>query len=381
MPYDQVRKTTFLTNDPEVWNGLDRGGAPRPLEMAPVATRLHTSKVRLAPVLLVAALAARAEAEVAMPPPEPPVDPNRGNFWRELAEPHADEVNLILYKARAAIGQGEVTGLAEYDPTGENHQKLYRDLYGMLHYARKLAPDNLEVLKLYAQTADAIGKTRQALDALHAAIDLVGAEKAGNEVTGRLGAIYLRLGQLDDAIRYLRVAQGPIVPGTPVSAHVLIHLATALALRGQSTEAIDVLADALPASPPYYSNEMQMVAFALAVAYDRDDQRTAALETLDHLHAALQESWGTMIQQSLSTLRFAPAEDQQYYRALLLEATDNYSDARAEWALYAAANGAYAQRALDHIAAIDKRPKSAVSVLPAPNALVPGMLRRPRRHP
>lgn len=339
---------------------------------------LHTRKVRLAPVFLVVALATRAEAEVAMPPPEPPVDPNRGNFWRDVVEPHADEVNLILYKARAAIGQGELTGLAEYDPTGENHQKLYRDLFGMLRYARRLAPDNLDVLKLYAQTADAIGKTRQAMDALHAAIDLVGPDKAGSEVTGRLGEIYLRLGQLDDAIRYLRLAQGPIVPGSPVSAHVLIHLSTALAMRGQATEAIDVLADAMPVNPPYYSNEMQLVAFALAVAYDRDDQRSAALDTLDHLHAALQESWGTMIHQAMASLRFAPAEDQQYYRALLLEATDSYSDARAEWALYAAANGAYAQRALDHIAAIDKRPKSAVSVLPAPNALQPGLIRHRR---
>jgi tetratricopeptide (TPR) repeat protein len=331
--------------------------------------------------LLVAVLAARAQAEVAMPPPEPPVDPNRGNFWRDIAEPHADEINLILWKARAAMSQGEMTGLAEYDPTGENHQKLYRDLYGMLHYARKLAPDNLEVLKLYAETADAIGKTRQAMDALHAVIDLVGAEKAGNEVTGKLGEIYLRLGQVDDALRYLRLAQGPIVPGAPISAYVLIHLSTALAMTGRTTEAIDVLADALPASPPYYSTEMQMIAFALAVAYDRDDQRSAALETLDHLHAALQESWGTMIHQALATLRFAPAEDQQYYRALLLEATDNYSDARAEWALYAAANGTYAQRALEHIAAIDKRPKTAISVLPPPNAFPPGLLRRPRRHP
>jgi tetratricopeptide (TPR) repeat protein len=330
---------------------------------------------------LLVALAARADAEVAMPPPEPPVDPNRGNFWRELAEPHADEVHMILYKVRAAISQGELTGLAEYDPTGENHQKLYRDLYGMLRYARKLAPDNLDVLKLYAQTADAIGKTRQAMDALHAVIDVVGAEKAGNEVTGQLGEIYLRLGNLDEAIRYLRLAQGPIVPSAPITAHVLIHLSTALALRGQTTEAIDVLAGALPASPPYYSNEMQMVAFALAVAYDRDDQRSAALETLDHLHAALQESWGPMIQTALTSLRFAPAEDQQYYRALLLEATDSYSDARAEWALYAAANGTYARRALDHIAAIDKRPKSAVSVLPPPNAFPGGMIRRSRRHP
>ncbi|MEO6774173.1 MAG: hypothetical protein ABI467_14335 [Kofleriaceae bacterium] len=343
--------------------------------------------MKLAPVLLVVAVAgfgARAHAGAVAPPPEPPVDPDRGNFWRDLVEPHADEIQLILYKARAAISQGDLSSLGDYDPTGENRRRLDRDLFGMLRYARSLAPDNVQVLELYAQTADAIGKTRQALDALHAAIDLVGADNAGAEVTGQLGEIYLRLGRLDDAIRYLRIAQGPIVPGAPITARVLIHLSTALAMRGQSTEALDVLADAVPASPPYYSNEMQMVAFALAVAYDRDDQRSAALETLDHLHAALQESWGTMLHQALADLRFAPAEDQQYYQALLLEATNHYSDARAEWALYAAANGAYARRALDHIAAIDKRPKTEVSVLPAPSAFPPGPpspSRHPRRYP
>lgn len=321
----------------------------------------------------------RAHAELMEPPPEPQPAPNRGEFWRDIAEPHKDEVDAIVAKARAALAQAEVAMLAEYDPTGENHQKLYRELYGMLRYARRLAPDNLEVLRIYAHVADATGKTRQAMDALHAAIDLVGPDKAGAEVTGRLGAIYLRLGQLDDAIRYLRLAQGGQL--TSVTAQALLHLSSALAQRGQTNEAIDVLADALPQNPPYYSTEMQLVAFALAVAYDRDDQRTAAVETLEHLRAALQEQWGVMVQAALAPMRFAPADDQQYYRALLLEATDNYADARTEWALYAANHGRYAARALDHVVAIDKRPKDAVSVLPPVN----GVIRRPphirRRHP
>ncbi len=343
--------------------------------MAPLPGRRHTAWVmRLAAVLLIAALGGRAEAELVPAPAAPPVDPDRGNFWRDLVAPHKDEIDVILWKARTAIGQGELAQLSEYDPTGENRQKLYRELYGMLRYARRLVPDNLEVLRLYATTADAIGKTRQAMDALHAAIDLVGPEQAGAEITGRLGAIYLRLGQLDDAIRYLRLAQGPIVPGSPITAHVLVHLSTALALRGQTTDAIDVLEQALPANPPFYSNEIQVVAFALAVAYDRDDQRSAALDQLEHLRAALQDQWGQSVQTALAPLRFAPAEDQQYYRALLLEATDSYSDARAEWALYAASNGAYARRALDHIAEIDRRP----AITPRAPA-VPHVRRRP--HP
>ncbi len=301
----------------------------------------------------------------------PPIDPDRGNFWRDLTEPHKAEIDDILAKATGAMQRGEATFIVEYDPTGEGRQKLFRELYGMLRYARRLAPDHLEVLKLYAEAADTIGKTREAMDALHAAIDLVGPEKAGPAVTGHLGAIYLRLGQLDDAIRYLRIAQGPIVPGAPDSARVLVELSTALALRGQTTDAIDVLADALPTAPAYYSGEYQLVTFALAVAYDRDDQRSAAVEQLEHLRANLQDQWGLMVTAALAAFRFSPPEDQQYYRALLLEATDNYADARAEWALYAASHGAYSQRALEHVRAIDTRPK-----LGAPAVVLP-----PRNHP
>jgi tetratricopeptide (TPR) repeat protein len=351
-------------------------------DVAPHVVGRHTEQVRLRIALVLSIYCATAQAEMIRAPQAPPVDPDRGNFWREIAEPHKDEVQLIVFKARQAMAQGDVTLLADYDPTGEGRQKLYRELFGMLRYARRLAPDNLDVLKLYAQSADAIGKTRQAMDALHAVIDLVGPEKAGPEVTGRLGEIYLRLGQLDDAIRYLREAQGPIQPGQPITAHNLVHLSTALAMRGQLSDAIDVLADALPTSVPYYANEYQVVTFALAVAYDRDDQRSLAVEQLDHLRAALQESWGQSVHTALATLRFAPAEDQQYYQALLLEATDNYSDARAGWALYAAARGAYSQRALDHITAIDTRPRSAKSALiPALAPIYPPTMRHRRRHP
>jgi len=307
--------------------------------------------------VVLGALRGEAKPEVVAMPVAPPVDPDRGNFWREITEPHKEEVTNILFKARQAINQADNSLVADYDPTGEGRMKVYREVNGMLRYARRLAPDNLEVLRFYGQTSDAIGKTRQAMEAFQSAIDQVGAEKAGIEITGRLGEIYLRLGQLDDALRYLRIAQGPIVPGQPITGQILVHLSSALAQRGLTSDAIEVLANALPMNPPYYSNEMQVVAFALAVMYDRDEQRTAAFETLDHLRAALQDQMGPMVQNALATLRYAPAEDEQYYLGLLYEAVDNYVEARAEFALYAAAGDLpYRRRALDHIAAIDARP-------------------------
>jgi hypothetical protein len=71
-----------------------------------------------------------------------------------------------------------------------------------------------------------------------------------------------------------------------------------------------------------------------------------------------------MVQNVLAGMRFAPAEDRHYYYGLLYEAAGHYTEARAEWALYAAAgNATYRRRALEHIAAIDalRRAPSAES--------------------
>ena len=98
---------------------------------------------------------------------------------------------------------------------------------------------------------------------------ITGPERAGPEVTGRLGALYLRLGQLDDAIRWLRHAQGPIAAADHATAAV--YLATALAARGQMASALDVLVNAVPPHTGYFTDPVTLVSFALAVHYDRDE--------------------------------------------------------------------------------------------------------------
>jgi tetratricopeptide (TPR) repeat protein len=284
-----------------------------------------------------------------------PREPNdSGDFWREVTEPHYREVTQILARAHQAIDVANQALSQDIDATGLERIQRFRDIYNMMRYARRLSPENLDVLRLLGQSADEIGKTREALEALHAAVDVAGPEKAGTEVTGRLGTIYLRLGRLDDAVRYLRLAQSPTLTG-PASAVVLVHLATALALRGQTTESIDLLASALPPAAAYYTNEATLISFALAVQLDRDEQRGAAFEVLDRMLIALPGQFAGQVQVSLTQMRFAPAEDEHYYRGLLYEAAGNYVEARAEWALYAAAgNLPYRKRAEDHVAALDR---------------------------
>ena len=152
-------------------------------------------------------------------------------------------------------------------------------------------------------------------------------------------------------------------------------MATALAARGEMASAIDVLANALPATASsYFTDPVTMVSFALAVHYDRDEQRGAAFEILDRMQAALQQELGPFVQRALADLRFAPPEDEYYYHALLYEALGAFAEARAEWLLYAAVPDApWRLRALDHVRALDAlraspggRPAPPHSPLPVP---------------
>jgi len=304
--------------------------------------------------LLLVALTRAAAADMEAMPQQPQVDSERGNFWRDMISPHKVEVDLIVQKARQAMVVADQALYSDYDPTGLERLRFFREVYGMLRYARKLAPDNLDVLKLLGQCADEHGKTREAIEAFQAAIDIAGMEHAGSDATGRLGIIYLRLGKIDEAIRYLRAAQLPVTAGQPLTAEIVFHLSNALAARGQMTEAVDVLANNIPAQVQYYPNELTLVSFALAVQFDRDEQRGAAFEVLDRMQNTLQGQLGAMVQNVLGGVRFAPAEDRHYYYGLLYESAGHYTEARAEWALYAAAGDLpYRGRALDHIRAID----------------------------
>ena len=344
------------------------------------ATPGHTVLVKAA-VLLALLLAIPADARTPRRVPNAIAgsvpDPNAG-FWRDILEPHSEQVHHLLAVARNMQQQADSAQYGDYDPTGEQRARYYVQIFGIMRYAHRLAPENLEVMRLLGEAADQLGRTRQALDVLEAAVRLVGPERAGPEITGRLGGIYLRLGRTDDAIRYLRIAQGPVTPANPISAQVVVWLADALAARGELDEAIDVLSTSLPQNVPFYSNEVALVGFALAVQYDRDDQRGAAFEMLDRMENALQaQTFAGQVQNGLAFMRWAPPEDQHYYQALLYETMGHYTEARAEWALYAAAGDLpFRARALEHIAAIDKQ--RATNTVSVPPAFVP---RRYRHHP
>ena len=306
----------------------------------------------LRPLALLAVLAAAPAG--AKPMADPPRAVTGGDFWREVVEPHAEEIGRIVTNVRLGMRYADDALQTDAEWAVDQRMRYFEDAYGMLRYARGLSPENADVLQLLGRAADELGKTKVAIEALESYVRIVGPDKASAEVLGRLGAIHLRLGERDAAIRWLRLAQGPLRPDT---VHALVDLANALASRGEVSAAIDVIQSSLPSQAmSYYSQELSLAMFALAVIYDRDEQRAAAFEVFDRMQQTLQHALAPQLQNILATMRFAPAEDQHYYQGLMYEVLEQFPEARAAFALYAASGDSpWRARALEHIRAIDDR--------------------------
>ncbi len=168
------------------------------------------------------------------------------------------------------------------------------------------------MLTQHGRGREKLGNTHQAIEALEAVLAL-DKDAPDPDATARLGTIYLRMHDLDQAVRYLRLAEQS--RSTLQNAQATISLATALAMRGQTDDAIDALLAWNQSMNLYqgYEQPQLAVGFALVVFYDRDDQRGAAFEILDKMQSAMQNGFGQQIQSALLTLRFEPPEDEAYF--------------------------------------------------------------------
>jgi tetratricopeptide (TPR) repeat protein len=230
-------------------------------------------------------------------------------------------------------------------------QRRLDDAYGMLRYARRLSPQHPEVLLALGRAAEESGRTAAAIDAL---TTYLASHRDSADAHLRLGALYLRTGRRDDAARHLRQAQTSRNPG--IAGAAAVHLAAWLEAAGRPGDAIDTLQAAnVPTATGYWNSDAAMVAFALAVAFDRDEQLSAAWTVLDRLQGGLSGSFAGQIQAAMAGLRLAPAVDVHYWQALLYESMGDLGEARAEWLHYAGGGDAarFRPRALAHVAAID----------------------------
>jgi tetratricopeptide (TPR) repeat protein len=272
------------------------------------------------------------------------------DYWTDVVDPHGDEIRMISDKAAALEGQATNLALYDGDPSGAQRTRLLDDAFGMLRYARRLAPHNPAVLLALGRVADDGGRVAEAQDALEAYLREV--DTAMPDAHLRLGKLYLRLGQHDRAIRHLRQVRFDTAGGAGQ-----IYLAAALTGAGRADEATEALAWVERSTSGQPSiNDSALVWLALAIAYDRDEQLSAAYHVVEEMQTALSSEYTRQLQQSIATIDFVPAIDRRYYQAFLYETGGYLTEARAEWLNYAAAGeqAPFRGRALAHVAEIDR---------------------------
>lgn len=279
----------------------------------------------------------------------------RQDFWGWLIDPHRTEVDGILKIARdnwqqAAADSMDHDAGSRSPARAERRRRLLADAEGMLRYALRLAPGRADVLRELAlvQDENEVPAAQQSLERYLAAEI---PERISAEPRVRLGRWYARQRRFGDATVQLRLALGS--PGTDpgLRSQALHLLATVLMHSDRLAEAIDLLRSATQTSPS------PPTLFALAVAYDRDEQITRALETLESMRAMSTPAFADVLVQSENRrpVVFVPPWERHYYAALQYELLGFLPEARSEWQAYIRCDEApYRERARQHLALVDR---------------------------
>lgn len=309
----------------------------------------HAALVGALVALCVAEPAARAQAEG---------DPG---FWAWLSGPEHPVIAVVIEAARENRSRAEAE-FAPYDHTGldwsraANRRALLEDSRRMLEHALALSPTEPALLRELGYVAGELGDAATARRALEAYLAAEAPERVPGEVRLRLGRLCAAAGERERAVDLLRAAiGGRFEDEIRQRSHAVLALALLYMDGGQLSEAIDLLRAQVSSPLRYGYGETIMLQFALAVAYDRDEQITRAHHSLEQIQGLGEDSLATALVDSASQpVRFVPAIDRHYFAALQYEAMGFLADARRAWQSYAAHEGArYRGRALAHIDAID----------------------------
>ncbi len=306
---------------------------------------------------------ARKQAQKGDKAPERELTPDDTSFWEWLDAPYAREIEVVLAKARENLDAARAYNAWEYGggmnkTAAENRARLLNDAEGMLRYGLRLVPDHLQLLFELGRITDENGKLEASRQAFETYLANEDPEQIQGEARWRLGRLYAREGRWDDAITQLRLALGNERGDYLQQTHALFTLAEVYMHERRMDDAIDLLSHAVnnPRLSMWTGN--LTLQFALAVAYDRDEQVTLANEALERIIAGNQPQnlLQVLIDPGSGRLVFTPAYDRHYFAALQYEAMGNLIEARAEWRAYAAFRelAPFRERALEHVRDIDR---------------------------
>jgi tetratricopeptide (TPR) repeat protein len=329
---------------------------------------MRVAALALAPILVVGWASRPADAEPERRAPDQiqrRALPGKGrqDFWAWVLDPHEAEVKLILRKVaenRTRAGSMELLPYdygAQFSPArAELRAQLLDDAEDMLRYALELAPHNLDVERELAIVTDENDRP-SAQAALERYLADEVKERISPDARVRLGRWYARQRRFDDAVVQLRLALGGRPEHRTRTQGVLL-LSSILMHTGRLGEAIDLLrGHVASASFGYYGWE-PLSLFALAVAYDRDEQISLAHDILSRIISAGQDQLMNVLHDgNIPPNRnpLVPPIERHYFAALQYEALGFLPEARAEWQAYAAeADAPYRNRAEQHIDEVDR---------------------------
>lgn len=280
-----------------------------------------------------------------------PSSADHSRLWQDATRWYDREVELILKHARALHESASRAVRSVRDE--EVRERLLADARGMLRHAHRLVPDHPEVIELLAYVEEDSGRTDAAL-ALYRRYWEVPNKNISGRLCVRHGLLLARLNRSQPALRRLRACldMETTVRAQRTYSHrvyAAVHLGNLHLDRGRVQAALDVLIPGADERPPE-----PVVIFALAVAFDKDEQLARAYKTLERLDLDNKDIVLSLVGY-LDDMDFVPAADRHYFRALLYEAAGYLAEARQEWHNYVRSGkrARFARRARQHIKAID----------------------------
>ena len=157
--------------------------------------------------------------------------PQQQTFWETAVAPNGAEVERLLRAGTMSRGQADNLLSQDVDADGSTRRALYDEAIGALRQARRLDPTHQGVLLNLGLALEARGDGDAALEVLSA---LDPDQDTGPDAATAMGRIYLRAGQLPEALRYLRSATAR---ATSWSYDVQCLYAVALAQAGRVADA------------------------------------------------------------------------------------------------------------------------------------------------
>ena len=323
---------------------------------------MRRDRIRTALLIIVAAATSHVSAAAAQSDryvPEPvdidEADEQYSEFWERTLNPNKELYDNRVTRAARIISQhGDAQNLATAEELLLDAIALKPDrplAHWHLAQLREKREDWAGCAEAYTRVFDL--DPDFAPEGNHA--------KQGYALDYFLGVCHSRAADYEASIDHLKRILGR---GNTESYEVWWRLGESYMALGRLEEAIEALEQAAT----LHSNTKTALSFALAVAYDRDEDHGKAREQLDIALAARH----AISQLSAPSIEYAPREDKFYYLGLANEASGLYEAARVHFREYAqlAGDGPWGRRTRDHLDALSKHLMGADRVTISPTGAV-----------